>query len=115
MFIKKQIPTVHFNKESVFIITFVHSLSTSTRVLRACECTVGVDVGDETATVLNSIPSNVVILGCIVLGGQLYVDFTMNVCKNTMKFAGMNVRFCTMEIFSHYNFDRILPRAFVTF
>ena len=37
-----------------------------------CECTVGVDVGDGTTIVLKSIPPNVV-MGCIVLGRQMYV------------------------------------------
>ena len=39
-----------------------------------CECTVGVDVGDGTTTFLKSILSNIV-MGCIVLGRQMNVDF----------------------------------------
>jgi predicted small secreted protein len=61
-----------------------------------CECTVGVDVGDGT-TILRSILSNIV-MGCIVLGRQMNVDFTTTGCTNAMTFVGMDVRFCTMKI-----------------
>ena len=62
-----------------------------------CECTVGVDVRDGTTHVLKSILS-IVVMGCIVLGRQMNVDFTICVCKNTVRFIGMDVCFCTMKI-----------------
>ena len=48
-----------------------------------CECTVGVDVGDGTTILLNSILSNIV-MGCIVLGRQMNVDFGTIGCINTI-------------------------------
>ena len=47
-----------------------------------CECTVGVDVGDGTTILLKSILSDIV-MGCIVLGRQMNVDFSMIICINT--------------------------------
>ena len=46
-----------------------------------CECTVGVDIRDGTTTLLKSIVAHVV-MGCIVLGRQMNVDFTIVECKN---------------------------------
>ena len=46
-----------------------------------CECAVGVDVRDGSTLVLISILSNVV-MGCIVLGRQMNVDFSIAVCPN---------------------------------
>ena len=48
-----------------------------------CECTVGVDVRDGTTTSLISIVVRVV-MGCIVLGRQMNVDFSILVCINTI-------------------------------
>ena len=62
-----------------------------------CKCTVGVDVRDGTTTFLKPILLNVVV-GCIVLGRQMNVDFAMIFCQNTSTFVGMDVRFCTMKI-----------------
>ena len=63
-----------------------------------CECTVGVDVRDGTTSVLISIVAHVV-MGCIVLGRQMNVDFSISGCINTDCFVGMDVvRFCTMKI-----------------
>jgi hypothetical protein len=62
-----------------------------------CECTVGVDVRDGTTHEMLSIRSFVV-MGCIVLGRQMNVDFTNFVCTNAIHFVGMDVRFCTMKI-----------------
>ena len=47
-----------------------------------------------------SVLSNVVVVvvGCIVLGRQMNVDFAMIVCQNTTTFVGMDVHFCTMKI-----------------
>ena len=61
------------------------------------ECTVGVDVGDGTTLDLTPILSNVV-MGCIVLGRQMNVDFGMIVCPNTLAFVGVDVRvLCTVH------------------
>ena len=62
-----------------------------------CECTIGVDVRDGTTIVLISAVAHVV-MGCIVLGRQMNVDFSIVVCNNTILFVGMDVRFCTMKI-----------------
>ncbi len=62
-----------------------------------CECAVGVDVRDGATTLLSSIVVQVV-MGCIVLGRQMNVDFTIFVCKDTHFFVGMDVHFCTMKI-----------------
>ena len=62
-----------------------------------CECSIGVDVRDGTASVLHSIVAHVV-MGCIVLGRQMNVDFSISVCKNTPQFVRMKIRFCTMKI-----------------
>ena len=42
-----------------------------------CECTVGVDVRDGAAIVLISIVVHVV-MGCIVLGRQMNIDFSIS-------------------------------------
>jgi hypothetical protein len=52
---------------------------------------------------LNSIFSNIV-MGCIVLGRQMNVDFATSGCTNAIAFVGMDVRFCTMKIH-----DSIIP------
>ena len=57
----------------------------------------GVDVGDGTTIFLTSVISNVV-MGCIVLGRQINVYFSISACNNTKLFVGMNGRFCTMKI-----------------
>ena len=62
-----------------------------------CECTVGVDVGDGSTTVLFSILPNIV-MRCIVLGKQINVYFGTIVCTNATTSVGMDVRFCTMKI-----------------
>ena len=62
-----------------------------------CECTVGVDVRDGTTILLFPILPYVV-MGCIVLGRQMNVDFGTIGCMNTMTFVGMDARFCTMKI-----------------
>ena len=46
-----------------------------------CECTVGADVRDGTASVLMSILP-IVVVGCIVLGSQMNIDFSMTSYKN---------------------------------
>ena len=61
-----------------------------------CECTVGVDVRDGATHALNSILS--VVMGCIVLGRQMNVDFSIFGCRNTIRFVGMDVRFGSMKI-----------------
>ena len=45
-----------------------------------CECAVGIDVRDRPTTCLFSILP-IVVVGCIVLGRQMNVDFAMIVCK----------------------------------
>ena len=62
-----------------------------------CECAVGVDVGDGTTIALTPILSNIV-MGCVVLGRQMNIYFSIVGCNNTIKFVGMDVRFCTMKI-----------------
>jgi hypothetical protein len=62
-----------------------------------CECTVGVDVRDGTTIVLISILSNI-IMGCVVLGRQMNVDFSIAICINTILLVGMNACFCTTKI-----------------
>ena len=47
-----------------------------------CECTVGVDVRDGTTCLLISIGVPVV-MGCVVLGRQMNVDFSISFCINT--------------------------------
>ena len=49
-----------------------------------CECTVGVDVRDGTTSHLVSALSNIV-MGCIVLGRQMNVDFGMISCINAKR------------------------------
>ena len=49
-----------------------------------------------------SVLSNVV-MGCIVLGRQMNVDFATIGCTNTMTFVGMDVRLCTMKIHDSIN------------
>jgi hypothetical protein len=63
-----------------------------------CECTVGVDVGDGTTTLLKSIVATLVVMGCIVLGRQMNVYFGTKGCTNAMTFVRMDIRFCTMKI-----------------
>ena len=57
-----------------------------------CECTVGVDVRDGTTILLFSILPYVV-MGCIVLGRQMNVNFSISGCTNTIFFVGMGARF----------------------
>ena len=61
------------------------------------ECAIGVDVRDGATLHLKSIVA-LVVMGCIVLGRQINVDFGIEVCINTISFVGMNVCFCTMKI-----------------
>ena len=56
-----------------------------------CECAIGVDVRDGTTPLLISILSNVV-MGCIVLGRQMNVDFSISGCTNTIMIVGMDAR-----------------------
>ena len=55
-----------------------------------CECAVSVDVRDGTTSSLKSILSTVG-MGCIVLGRQMNVDFSIFGCINTKHFVGMDV------------------------
>ena len=56
-----------------------------------CECAIGVDVRDGTTIFLKSIVAHVV-MGCIVLGRQMNVDFSIVVCINTIIFVGMETK-----------------------
>ena len=62
-----------------------------------CECAIGVYVCDGAAVQLPPIVA-LVVMGCIVLGRQMNVDFSITSCSNTFMFVGMDIRSCTMKI-----------------
>ena len=62
-----------------------------------CECSVGVDARNGTTLQLESVTFNIV-MGCVVLGRQRNVDFSMSECINTKHFVGMDARTCSMKI-----------------
>ena len=83
----------YWYKHVVFFYIVVHSiLVVDFDFFHVCECAVGVDVRDGTAIFLISIVVPVV-MGCVVLGRQMNVYFSMIVCPNTTLAAvGMDVR-----------------------
>ena len=62
-----------------------------------CECSVGVDARNGTTLQLESVTFNIV-MGCVVLGRQMNVDFSMSECMDTKHFVGMDARICSMKI-----------------